>query len=264
MQYEFCRHVDLLSAFPKWIGTGRRDWRLPASKAARSAHAFRLREPRRCRLAFRHWDAFLPAYSHYPPGELPPSWITAFVTILALCNMRSADMAVSVSNFSKWIEKGGGGSARGVLFVRCGSNGNGDCVLGKFRGRCTMHHRVRILDANPVRSIVGLHDVHHGVVGPAVGPIALPFEHDLEGRDRPCAGLHDALHRVVVSKLGHVAAAILHDVDFVAVMKRLDGRKRNADLCPKAGDDNLLTSAFFDRGDKVLVVPRVHGRTLDG
>src|SRR5712664_4692563 len=28
--------------------------------------------------------------------------------------------------------------------------------------------------------------------------------------------------------------------------------------------ENLLASAFFDRGDKVFVVPRVHGRTLDG
>src|SRR4029077_18044492 len=188
---------------------------------------------------------------------------TPFVAILELYNIRSAGIAVSVSNFSKWIEKGGGGSARQVLFERCGTIGNGHGVLRKVRGRSTVHHRVRILDADSVRSVMVLHDVHHCIVSSAMGPITLPFEHHLQGRDRLCPGLNDALHRVVVSKLGHVAAAILHDVDFVAVMNRLYRRKRNTDFCPKAGDDNLLASAFFDRGDKVLVVPRVHGRTLD-
>src|SRR6202030_3535896 len=36
------------------------------------------------------------------------------------------------------------------------------------------------------------------------------------------------------------------------------------DFCPQAGNENFLASAFFDCGDKVSVVPRVHGRTLDG
>src|SRR6266852_6458986 len=67
-----------------------------------------------------------------------------------------------------------------------------------------------------------------------------------------------------MSKLDHVTAAIFHDVDFVAVMNRLHRRKRNTGFRPKAGNENLLASAFFDRGHKVLVVPGVHGRTLDG
>src|SRR5277367_3080544 len=114
---------------------------------------------------------------------------TPFVAILALCNMRSADMAVSVSGFSKWIEKGGGGSALQVLFVSC--NGNGNYILGEFCWGCAVHHGVRVLDADSVRSIVILHDVHHRIVGSAVGPIALPFEHDRQGGDRFCAGLND-------------------------------------------------------------------------
>src|SRR6266853_3106351 len=187
---------------------------------------------------------------------------TPFVAILALCNMSSADTAVSVSNFSKWIEKGGGGSARRVLLVNCNCSGNR--VLGKFRGRRTVHHRVHVLDADAVSSVVVLHDVHHCIVGSFVSPIALPFEQHRQGGDRLCAGLHDALHCVVVSKLAHVAAAIFHHVDFVAVMKRLYRRQGNTGFRPKAGNENLLASAFFDRGDKVLVVPRVHGRTLDG
>src|SRR5882672_3359036 len=187
---------------------------------------------------------------------------TSFVAILALCNMSSADTAVSVSGFSKWIEKGGGGSARRVLLVNCNCSGNR--VLREFRGRRTVHHCVRVLDADSVSSVVVLHDVHHGIVGSTMGPIALPFEHDRQGGDRLCAGLNDALHRVVVSKLAHVAAAIFHDVDFVAVMQRLHCRKRNTGFRPKAGNENLLASAFFDCGDKVFVVPRVHGRTLDG
>src|SRR6266446_8808514 len=105
-----------------------------------------------------------------------------FVAILALCNMSSADTAVSVSNFSKWIEKGGGGSARRVLLVNCNCSGNR--VLGKFRGRRTVHHRVHVLDADAVGSVVVLHDVHHGIVSFFVSPIPLPFEHDREGRDQ--------------------------------------------------------------------------------
>src|SRR5712675_3759488 len=100
---------------------------------------------------------------------------TPFVAILALCNMRSADTAVSV-RFLKWVEKGGGHSALRVLLVSCSQRGNR--VLGKFRGRRTVHHGVCVLDADPVGSVVVLHDVHHGVVGTAMGPIALPFQHD--------------------------------------------------------------------------------------
>src|SRR5271155_5717121 len=162
---------------------------------------------------------------------------TAFVAILALCSMRSADTAVSVSGFSKWIERGGGDSALQVLLVSC--KGNGNCVVREFRWGRAVHHGVCVLDADAVRSVVVLHDVHHRIVGSAVGPIALPFEHDRQGGDRLCAGLNDALHRVVVSKLGDVAAAILHDVDFVTVMKCLHRRQRNTGFRPKAGNENL-------------------------
>src|SRR5260370_35387618 len=144
---------------------------------------------------------------------------TPFVAILALCNMSSADTAVSVSNFCKWIEKGGGGSARRLLLVSCNANGN--CVLGEFRGRRAVHHCVPVLDADSVSSVVVLHDVHHRIVGSFVSPVALPFEHRRQGRDWHCAGLNDALHRVVVSKLAHVTAAIFHNVDFVTIVKRL-------------------------------------------
>src|SRR6266436_4838871 len=184
-----------------------------------------------------------------------------FVAILALCNMRSADTAVSV-RFLKWVEKGGGHSALRVLLVSCSQRGNR--VLGKFRGRRTVHHGVCVLDADPVCSAVALHDVHHCIVGSAMGPVALPFEHAGQRRDWLRAGLNDALHCIVVSKLAHIAAAIFHDVDFVTVMNCLNRRKRNTGLRPKAGNENLLASASFDRGDKVLVVPRVHGRTLHG
>src|SRR5713226_2884243 len=231
----------------------------PGMMVRRRPSITRVCGPRRCRIS-----------SSLPTAAILPAVMaiastnegTPFVAILALCNMSSADTAVSVSSFSKWIEKGGGNSARRFLLVNC--NGSGNRVLGKFRGRRAVHHRVHVLDADPVSSVVVLHDIHNGVIRSSIGPVALPFEQDRQGRDRFCAGLNDALHRVVVSKLAHVAAAIFHDVDFVAVMKRLHSRKRNTGFRPKTGNENLLASAFFDRGDKVFVVPGVHGRTLDG
>src|SRR6266849_4555084 len=87
---------------------------------------------------------------------------TPFVAILALCNMSSADTAVSVSGFSKWIEKGGGGSARRVLLVNCNCDGNR--VFGKFRGRSAVHHRVGVFHADSVSAVVGFHDIHDGVI----------------------------------------------------------------------------------------------------
>src|SRR5580704_16718838 len=84
---------------------------------------------------------------------------TSFVAILALCNMSSADTVISLSVFSKWIEKGGVDSAGRVLLVNCNCSGNR--VLGKFRGRRAVHHRVHVLDADSVSSVVVLHDVHH-------------------------------------------------------------------------------------------------------
>src|SRR5580704_11843485 len=100
---------------------------------------------------------------------------TVFVAILALCNMKSANTAVSVSGFSKWIEKGGGGSALQVLFVSCNGNGNG--VLGEFRCGRAVYHGVCVLDADPVSSVMVLHNVHHGIVSFLVSPVALPLEH---------------------------------------------------------------------------------------
>src|SRR6266403_1671686 len=230
----------------------------PGTTVRRCPSITRVGGPRRRRIS-----SLLPTAAIFPADMAMASTNegTPFLAILALCNMSSADTAVSV-RFLQWVEKGGGGSALRVLLVSCNQRGNR--VLGKFRSRRTVHHGVCVLDADPVCSVVALHDVHHCIVGSAMGPIALPFQHRGKGGDRLCAGLNDALHRVVVSKLANVAAAIFHDVDFVTVMNCLNRRKRNTGFRPKAGNENLLASAFFDCGDKVFVVPRVHGRTLDG
>src|SRR5580765_3961374 len=230
----------------------------PGMTVRRRPSITRVCGPRRRRIS-----SSLPTATIFPPVMAIASTNegTLFVAILALCKMSSADTVISLSGFPNGLRRAE--EARpSVLLVSC--NGNGNPVLGKFCGRSTVYHCVCVLDADSVRSVVVLHDIHHGIVGSAMGPIALPFEHDGHGRDWFCAGLNNTLHRVVVSKLTHVAAAILHDVDLVAVMNRLHRRKRNTDFCPKAGNENLFASAFLDRGDKVFVVPRVHGRTLDG
>src|SRR5216684_1780009 len=128
--------------------------------------------PRRRRIS-----SSLPTAAIFPPDMAIASTNegTPFVAILALCNMISADTEVSVSSFSKWIEKGGGGSARRVLLVNCNCSGNR--VLREFRGRRAVHHRVHVLDADPVGSVVVLHDVHHGIVSFFVSPVALPLQH---------------------------------------------------------------------------------------
>src|SRR5262249_52872169 len=83
------------------------------------------------------------------------------------------------------------------LLVR---DGLGDDVLLEAGRRRAMDHRVGVLDPDPVRPVVGLHDVHYGVVGLPVRPVALPLEHHGECRDRPGAGLDDPLHRVLVGE----------------------------------------------------------------
>src|SRR6266567_6513434 len=66
-----------------------------------------------------------------------------------------------------------------------------------------------------------------------------------------------------MSELTHVAAAIFRHVDFVAVMDRLYRGKGHASLCPQPSKHDLLPSCLFNGRYEVLVVPRVHRRTLD-
>src|SRR5580765_3582933 len=185
---------------------------------------------------------------------------TPFVATLALCKMSSADTVVSLSDFPNG-GKGGGGSALRVLLVSC--EGSWNYIFGKLRGWQAMDHGVSVFDPNTIGSEMRSHDVHDGVVGSLLSPIALPFEHDGHRGDRLCAGLNDTLHRVLVSKLTHIAAAIFHDIDFVAVMNRLHRGKRDTDFCPKAGQNDLLAAGFLDCRDEVLVIPRVHRGSLD-
>src|SRR5712691_7229300 len=185
----------------------------PGMTVRRRPSITRVCAPRRRRIS-----SSLPTAAIFPPVMAIASTNegTPFVAILALCKMSSADTGVSVSSFPKALRRAEDTPPVESLLVSDSQRGNR--VLGKFRGRSTVHHRVRVLDADSVSSVVVLHDVHHSIVGSAMGPIALPFEHDRQGRDRLCAGLNDALHRVVVSKVAHVAAAILHHVDLIAVM----------------------------------------------
>jgi hypothetical protein len=80
--------------------------------------------------------------------------------------------------FSKWIEKGGGGSALQVLLVSC--EGGWNYIFGKLRCWQTMDHGVSVFDPNTIGSEMRSHDVHDCVVGSLLSPIALPFEHDLQ------------------------------------------------------------------------------------
>ena len=67
--------------------------------------------------------------------------------------------------------------SRLLLMRRRGKRNRVFRILG---GRCSVYHGVGIFHTDPVRSLVVLHDVHYCIVGTLVGPIALPFEHDLQ------------------------------------------------------------------------------------
>src|SRR5882724_13586916 len=67
-----------------------------------------------------------------------------------------------------------------------------------------------------------------------------------------------------MSELSNVTAAIFRHVDFVAVVDRLNRGKRHASLGPQPSKHDLFATRLFNGRYEVLVVPRVHGRTLDG
>src|SRR5882762_612448 len=100
---------------------------------------------------------------------------TPFVEILALCKMISADTGISFVFYPPARTGGKQASAPCSLLVSNGGSRNG--VFGELRGWSAVHHRVRVLDSDPVGPVMVLHNVHHGIVGLPVSPVALPLQH---------------------------------------------------------------------------------------
>src|SRR5215470_6295015 len=67
-----------------------------------------------------------------------------------------------------------------------------------------------------------------------------------------------------MGELIDVPAAVFNDVDLVTVVNRLYRRESYAGFRPKSAQNDLLAAGFLDRRDKVLVVPSIHRRPLDG
>src|SRR5882672_2036164 len=117
---------------------------------------------------------------------------TPFVAILALYNIVSAGIEISLVQplscelFA--IPEGGEFQPSGLVFWLVSSNKRRDLVFRKFRRRCAMDHGVRVLHTNAICSHVRFHDIHHGIVGVAVSPIALPLQQSGECRHRFCSG----------------------------------------------------------------------------
>src|SRR5689334_18546927 len=65
--------------------------------------------------------------------------------------------------FLSLVREGGSKLPPFSLFVSQCTGGNR--VLREFRGWRAVYHRVHVLDADPVGSVVALHDVHHRIVG---------------------------------------------------------------------------------------------------
>src|SRR5271170_3708200 len=101
---------------------------------------------------------------------------TLFVAILALCKMISADTQISFFVSIDFAREGGSElPPSGSLLVSQVGSGNG--VFRQLRGWSAVDHRVRVLDSDPVGSVVGFHNVHHGIVSSPVSPVALPLQH---------------------------------------------------------------------------------------
>ena len=109
-----------------------------------------------------------------------------------------------------------------------------------------------------------LHDRHHGIVGVAMGPVALPFEQDLLPGHRHAAGLDHAVHRVLMCVAGGAAGGVRDHVDLVAPLQHGAEREGGvADLGPEARDDDLLAAVCGERVADILVVPGVHRGALE-
>jgi len=126
-----------------------------------------------------------------------------------------------------------------------------------------MYHRIRVFDADAVRSAMVFHNVHYSVISTFVRPVALPLEHHRKCSDRFRTGLNDALHRIVVRELSHVAAAIFDDVNLVSIVDGLNGRQCNTRFRPQPCQHDFLASAALDSVDEVCIVQGIHARALD-
>src|SRR6202795_3314807 len=143
----------------------------PGMTVRRRPSITRVCGPRRRRIS-----SSLPTASMFPAAMAMASTNegTPFVVILALCNMSSADTVISLSDFPNGLRRAE--ETPPVEFLLVSSSQLRNRVLREFRGRRAVDHRVHVLDADPVGSVVALHDVHHCIVSALVGPIALPFE----------------------------------------------------------------------------------------
>src|SRR5262249_30839676 len=132
----------------------------------------------------------------------------------------------------------------------------------EFSGFLPMNHCVSVLHAHSISAAVLLHDIHHLVVGLAPRPIALKFKHGLNPSHRYSTSLNNPLHSHIGGHLRHGAAMVSNDVNLVAGFDCLNCRESDADLGPKPSHNYFLPAGRLDRGDVVLILPRIHARSL--
>ena len=107
------------------------------------------------------------------------------------------------------------------------------------------------------------HDIHHRGVGLFARPVTLPLQHHLLPGHRDHARLDHALHREVVGFFGGAAGGVRHHINFVvAFQHRAQGKAVVAHFGPQTGDNHFLLAVGLQRVTHFLVVPGVHGGTL--
>ncbi len=107
------------------------------------------------------------------------------------------------------------------------------------------------------------HDIHHRGVGLFARPVTLPLQHHLLPGHRDHARLDHALHREVVGFFGGAAGGVRHHINFVvAFQHRAQGKAVVAHFGPQTGHHDLLLAVGLQRVAHLLVVPGVHGGTL--
>ena len=106
------------------------------------------------------------------------------------------------------------------------------------------------------------HDVSQ-IVGISARPVAHDLAAEGDRSDGSCPRLNHSVKRALVCGRRDAAHSVGNRIDLVAFGQHVEGRKGQADLGPKRGDDHLAPPRALDGLAEVLVLPGIDARAVD-